>query len=676
MDFANAYAQGFARVAARVLPVHLAQPAKNARAVIEDVRWLDHQGVCLAAYPELGLTGYTCGDLFGQAALLDAAEEALGAVVAASADYLPVVVVGVPLRHGNRVFDCAAVIHRGVLLGVVPKTYLAPGRGAGEERWFLSGSRVDARIVLPRAGLEAAFAARQIFECADVPGLAVYAGFSEDFLPVPSAAIAARQGATVLVGMGASPATLGIAPVRRTMGAALSARCRAAYVFTTAGPGESSNDAAWDGQTFVYECGDLVAQSGRFPSGPAGTIADIDLTRITRERYDPAWATDSGGGPPDRGLRTTFRLAPPSGELGLRRIVPRFPFIPDDSSAACEEAFDIQVSALAQRLSAIGDPKPVIGVSGGLDSTQALVVAVKAMDLAGRPRSDILGFTMPGFATSDTTNDLANRLMEALGITHATVDIRAAARQMLSDLGHPFADGEPLYDITFENVQAGLRADYLFRIANQRGGIVIGTGDLSELALGWCTYGVGDHMSHYAVNAGVPKTLIRHLLHWVATTGQVGKAAGKVITAILGLAISPELVPPGESGDIQSTEGTIGPYDLHDFFLYHFLRRGEMPSRIAYLAAAAWADSQVGHWPLSWPEDRKVSYDLPTIRKWLEAFLKRFFANQFKRSAGVDGPQVSPGGSLGPRGGWRMPSDAAAPAWLEELANNVPDMGV
>lgn len=669
MDFTNAYAQGFVRIAARVLPVHLAQPLRNAQAVIEDVTWLDSQGVALVAYPELGLTGCTCDDLFSQSVLLDAAQEGLADIVEASTHLLPMIVVGVPLLFNSRVYNCAAVIHRGQLLGAVPKLYPDSVGQSYEQRWFSSGCDVDALVELPRLGSEFYLGSDWWCACQDVPGLRVHAAVYEDWLPISGSGEAAAQGATVLVNLAGSPAGLGLAESRKATAAALSARSNAAYVFTCAGPGESSTDLSWDGQTFIYECGELLGESQRFPQGPAGTIADVDTRRLTHVRY-----RHHDANPDQLWVSPAFELRPPQGDIGLRRMIDRFPFVPSDPNG-CREAYDIQVYGLTQRLQAIGNPKPIIGVSGGLDSAQALIVTAKAMDLMGRPRSDILAFTMPGFATSDKTKGSAIALMQAMGTTHETIDVRPAAQQILTDLGHPFADGQPVYDVTFENVQAGVRTDYLFRIANQRGGIVIGTGDLSELALGWCTYGVGDHMSHYAVNAGVAKTLIRHLINWVATSEQFDSEVNQILLTILSQEVSPELVPASNGRTLQSTESIIGPYHLHDFFLYHFCFRGELPSRIAYLAWQAWRDTTTGSWPTSWAGNGKVSYNLSTITEWLAVFLKRFFANQFKRSASVDGPRVSPGGGLSPRSDWRMPSDASAETWLRELADNVPDEG-
>jgi len=353
--------------------------------------------------------------------------------------------------------------------------------------------------------------------------------------------------------------------------------------------------------------------------------------------------------------------------------VDRYPFVPNDPDRLaldCYEAYSIQVAGLEQRLRAIGNPRVVIGVSGGLDSTHALIVAARAMDRLGRPRSDILAFTLPGFATSEHTKTNATALATALGVTFEEISIVPLATRMLHDLGHPFADGHPVYDVTFENVQAGLRTDILFRAANQRGGIVLGTGDLSELALGWCTYGVGDQMSHYTVNSGVPKTLIQHLIRWAISERMFDDSVNATLRSILDTEITPELVPTGEDEQPQSTQATVGPYNLQDFSLYYTLRYGYRPRKIAYLAWNAWHDPESGAWPAGIRDDEKVAYELAEIRGWLEVFLKRFFGfSQFKRSALPNGPKVVAGGSLSPRGDWRAPSDGNARIWLADLEN-------
>ena len=411
------------------------------------------------------------------------------------------------------------------------------------------------------------------------------------------------------------------------------------------------------------------------------SIADVDCERVLAERMRMQTFNDAAeaAGRPEDSFRTVrFELADHAQDRGLIRPIRRFPFVPNRQHKLdedCYEAFNIQVDGLMRRLEATHAKSMVIGVSGGLDSTHALIVAAKCCDRLGLPRTTIRGYTMPGVGTSDHTKSNAWKLMEALGITADEIDIRPAATRMLEDMDHPFADGEPVYDVTFENVQAGLRTDYLFRLAGHHSGFVIGTGDLSELALGWCTYGVGDQMSHYAVNSGVPKTLIQYLIRWAVGTEQFDKATDKVLLSILDTEISPELVPADDKGAIQSTESIIGPYELNDFFLHHTIRWGQRPSKIAFLAWHAWQDVEKGLWPASFPDEEKTAYSLPTIAHWLENFLKRFFAfSQFKRSAIPNGPKVSAGGALSPRGDWRAPSDAVADVWLEELRKGLPEL--
>jgi NAD+ synthase (glutamine-hydrolysing) len=480
----------------------------------------------------------------------------------------------------------------------------------------------------------------------------------------------------VLANPSGSPITIGRADSRELLSRAASMRGACAYLYAAAGHGESTTDLAWDGQTSIDECGVRLAEGERFAWKPVATLADIDLDRIAQERLQMGSFDDDARGLGPR-RRVTFRVDPPADDLGLMRKVERFPFVPSDPGRLahdCYEAYNIQVAGLAQRLEATGTRKVVIGISGGLDSTHALIVAAKAFDRLGYPRSDILAYTMPGFATSAGTKTNAHALMAALGTTAAEIDIRPAAERMLADMGHPYAAGEKVYDVTFENVQAGLRTDYLFRLANKAGGIVIGTGDLSELALGWCTYGVGDQMSHYAVNAGVPKTLIQHLIRWVISSGAFSTEEGRVLRAVLDTEISPELVPAGADEAPQSTEATIGPYALQDFTLFYTLRHGFRPSKIAFLALHAWGEAGRGDWPADFPDDKRIAYGLPEIRRWLAVFLNRFFGfSQFKRSAIPNGPKVAAGGALSPRGDWRAPSDGSARIWLAELERNVPE---
>ncbi|WP_055624372.1 NAD(+) synthase [Streptomyces sp. JHA19] len=671
MNFWSIYQHGFARVAACTGHTVIADPRANAEAALRQARRCAEEGVAVAVFPELGLTGYSIEDLLLQDVVLDDVERALDTVVAGSADLLTVLVVGAPLRHRNRVYNCAVVVHRGRILGVAPKSYPPNYREFYEKRQIAAGD--DERGGTIRiGGEEVPFGTDLLFEARDVPGLVLHAEICEDmWVPVPPSAEAALAGATVLANLSGSPITVGRAEDRRLLCRSASSRCLAAYVYSAAGLGESTTDLSWDGQTMIYENGVLLAETDRFSADDQFAVADVDLDLLRQERlrmgtFDDNRRTHAGRTGDFR--RISFLLDPPAGDLGLRRRVERFPFVPADADRLaldCYEAYNIQVAGLQQRLAAIGNPKVVIGVSGGLDSTHALIVAARAMDRAGRPRSDILAFTLPGFATSDHTKDNAHKLMNSLGVTAAELDITPTARLMLEEMGHPFASGEPVYDVTFENVQAGLRTDYLFRLANQRGGIVLGTGDLSELALGWSTYGVGDQMSHYNVNGGVPKTLMQHLIRWVVASGQFDEETGRTLTAILDTEISPELVP-GE--EMQSTESKIGPYALHDFTLFHVLRYGFRPSKIAFLAWHAWHDAEAGAWPPGFPEAKQVAYDLAEIRRWLEVFCRRFFAfAQFKRSAMPNGPKVSAGGSLSPRGDWRAPSDGNAAAWLRDL---------
>jgi NAD+ synthase (glutamine-hydrolysing) len=678
VDFFSAHAHGFVRVAACTVPVAVADPAANTEAVLEQARRCHEESVAVAVFPELALSGYSADDLFLQEALLEAVQAGLARVVEASADLLPVLVVGAPLAHGNRVLNCAVVVHRGRVLGVAPKSYLPTYREFYEHRWFSPGDD-RAGSTLRVAGQDVPFGPDLLFTATDVPDLVVHVEVCEDmWVPVPPSAMAALAGATVLLNLSGSPITVARAEDRRLLVRSASARCLAAYVYAAAGQGESTTDLSWDGQTMVYEVGDVLAESERFPDGPRASVADVDLGRIRQTRRQVSTFDENRrthGGATSAFRRVGFELGAPGGDTGLRRKVDRFPFVPDDPERLaldCYEAYNIQVSGLEQRLHAIGQPKVVIGVSGGLDSTHALVVAARAMDRLGRPRSDIHAFTLPGFATGETTKGYATRLATSLGVTFEEIDITPAARQMLDDLDHPFSEGEPVYDVTFENVQAGLRTDYLFRLANHRGGIVLGTGDLSELALGWCTYGVGDQMSHYNVNGGVPKTLVQHLIRWVASSGEVGDETSAVLREIVAQEITPELIPQQDGVKAQATEDSVGPYALQDFTLFHVLRHGFRPSKIAFLAWHAWHEAAQGEWPPGFPDDLRVEYDLPTVRRWLEVFVRRFFANQFKRSALPNGPKVSPGGTMSPRGDWRMPSDASAAAWLAEIRANVP----
>ena len=689
IEFRSAYDQGFARVAAVTLPVTLADPAANAAAVIARARRLGEEGVCLAVFPELGLTGYSIDDLLLSDVLLRETLAAIETIRAASAGFLPAIVVGAPLRAGGRLFNCAVVIAGGAVRGAAPKSYPPAYREFYEKRHFACGGDAGESDIDVN-GARVPFGPDLLFEVDDVPGLVFHAEVCEDmWVPVPPSSLAALAGATVLVNLSGSPVTVGRAEDRELLVRASSSRGLAAYVFAAAGQGESSTDLAWDGQTLVYENGELLGSTERFGEGARAAVVDVDIEGLLAERVRQGSFEDNrrallrpGAGPGGAGFRTVRigrgDLTVPRTDIGLRRAVDRFPFVPDDPARLaqdCYEAYNIQVAALVQRLRAIGEPRIVIGVSGGLDSTHALIVAARAVDRLGLGREHIHAITMPGFATSAGTRSNALALARALGCRVEELDIRPLAEQMLAAMDHPYGRGErgrEVYDVTFENVQAGLRTDLLFRIAGRRGGIVLGTGDLSELALGWCTFGVGDQMAHYGVNAGIPKTLIQHLIRWVVAERLFPDDVGHVLLDILGTEISPELVPAHEGEPIQSTQARIGPYALQDFTLWHVLRRGSRPSRIAFLAERAWSDPSAGAWPPGLPEEERVAYDLAAIRKWELVFFRRFFSNQFKRSTLPNGPKVVAGGSLSPRGDWRMPSDASGAAWIAELERNVP----
>jgi len=679
MDFYSVYRQGFVRVAACTHRTALADPAANAESALQIARGCHDDSVALAVFPELTLSGYSLEDILMQDALLDAVEDAVLDVAVASAELMPVLVIGAPLRYAHRIYNTALVIHRGRVLGVVPKSYLPTYREFYERRQMAPGDLARGTIRVGQADVP--FGPDLLFTATDVPGFVLHVEICEDmFVPVPPSAEAALAGATVLANLSGSPITIGRADDRCLLARSASARCLAAYVYAAAGEGESTTDLAWDGQTMVWENGLCLAQSERFPKGERRSIADVDLELLRSERLRMGTFDDNRihhGITNDSFRRVEFALDPPAGDIGLLREVERFPFVPADPARLqqdCYEAYSIQVAGLEQRLRALDYPKVVLGVSGGLDSTHALIVAARAMDREGRPRSDILAFTLPGFATGDRTKNNAIRLADALGVTFEEIDIKATAELMLKEMEHPFARGEKVYDITFENVQAGLRTDYLFRLANQRGGIVLGTGDLSELALGWSTYGVGDQMSHYNVNGGVPKTLIQHLIRWVISSAEFDDAVNEVLQSVLDTEITPELVPTGEDEEIQSSEAKVGPYVLQDFSLFQVLRYGFRPSKVAFLAWHAWSDPDRGDWPAGFPESKRPTYSLKEIRHWLQVFAKRYYSfAQFKRSAMPNGPKVSHGGSLSPRGDWRAPSDMSARIWLDEIEREIPE---
>ncbi|PPD03387.1 MAG: NAD(+) synthase [Methylocystis sp.] len=665
------HTHGFIRVAVATPTVRVADPAFNVARAIELARQADQHGASLVLFPELGISSYAIDDLLQQEALLNAVDAALVDLVEASQAIHPLIVVGAPLRHRGRLYNCAVAILRGRVLAVTPKVYLPNYREFYEQRHFASGAFVSGEDIAV-AGQTAPFGSDTLLEARDFPGLVVHTEICEDvWVPIPPSARAALAGATVLLNLSASNAIVGKSDYRETLCAAHSARCLSAYLYSAAGQGESTTDLAWDGEALICEKGEVLAKAPRFSDEPQLALADVDIGRLLAERMRQgtfgACADVEQGATNYR--RIDFELAASCDrDLGFLREVGRFPFVPADETRLaelCFEAFNIQSHGLEQRLRATKIKKVVIGVSGGLDSTQALLVAVTAMDALGLPRENVLGFTLPAFATSESTKANAWRLMRALGVTAQEIDVTAACKQMLVDIDHPAARGEAVYDTTYENVQAGARTSLLFRLANRHGALVIGTGDLSELALGWATYGVGDHMSHYNVNASVPKTLIQHLIRWCARDARFGAETAAVLEDVLATEISPELVP-GEAR--QRTEDTVGPYALQDFNLYYTTRYGFAPAKIAFLAWRAWRHASAGSWPAGIAQEDKIAYDLSTIKHWLGVFVKRFFeGSQFKRSAMPNGPKVSSGGSLSPRGDWRAPSDSVADAWVSSL---------
>jgi NAD+ synthase (glutamine-hydrolysing) len=682
VSFYNLYRHNFARVAVCVPEVRVADPAFNASTTIALLEEAARRRAILALFPELGLSAYSCEDLFHQQALIDGSLAALGKVVAASREIPVIAVVGLPLVLDNLLFNCAAIVHHGQVLGVTPKTYLPNYREFYELRQFTPGDSAPRSTIDLLGRKDVPFGARLVFQLENQPRFAFHAEICEDlWTPIPPSSYAAMAGATVLLNLSASNVTIGKDDYRRQLGSNQSARCLAAYLYSAAGFGESTTDLAWDGHGFVYENGSLLAESDRFAFGSQLVAADIDLDRIAQDRM----RQNSFGESVRRHAAeiANFRVVqfaaelPADRELALERIHERFPYVPADPATRdvrCQEVYDIQVHGLVKRLKSMAATRVVIGVSGGLDSAHALIVCARAMDVMGLSRANILAYTMPGFATSERTHDQARRLVRAVGASAQEIDIRPSCMQMLKDIGHPFARGEPVYDVAFENVQAGERTSHLFRLANLHNAPVVGTSDLSEIALGWSTYGVGDHMAHYHVNASVPKTLIRYLIGYIARTNQLGADASSVLRDVLDTAISPELIPgpKGTSQPAQTSESVVGPYELQDFHLYYTLRFGYSPPKVAFLAWHAWHDRHRGNWPDT-PEAERREYSLGEIKHWLGVFLNRFFKlSQFKRSAIPNAPKIGSGGSLSPRSDWRAPSDGEAAVWLAQL-ESIPD---
>jgi NAD+ synthase (glutamine-hydrolysing) len=648
---------GLLRVATAIPTVKVASPKANAEQHLSLIHQADEQGVQLLVFPELSLTGYTCADLFMQPALIGGALRALEQLAADTRSLNVAFCVGLPIAYGNRLFNVAAMVHHGTVLGFVPKCALPNYGEFYEARWFASGATLPDGVTVAIGGQTepVALSPRQLFR---LGGATIGIELCEDlWVPTPPSAALAMQGAEVLLNLSASNEVLGKHAYLRQMIESLSGRLAAAYVYASAGFGESSTDLVFAGKGIIAENGVITAESERFALEPRLLIADIDVERlqVLRRRQTTFMCADTAlqSAPSCRPSAPSWLVtdcgatATPDFEQKLWRHLSATPFVPqgaDDREARCSEIFGIQVAGLVTRLNHIKARTAVIGISGGLDSTLALLVTVQAFDRLGWSRDRIVGITMPGFGTSGRTYNNSIGLMRSLGITLREVSIRDSVNLHFRDLGIDSS----VHDVTYENCQARERTQILMDAANQTGGIVIGTGDLSELALGWCTYN-GDHMSMYAVNVSIPKTLVRHLVQWVADT-RMEPEARAILLDIIDTPISPELIPTTEQGDIaQRTEDLVGPYELHDFFLYHFMRFGASPAKIYFLCRKAFG----------------ARYDEATMRKWLRTFFRRFFQQQFKRSCLPDGPKV---GSvcLSPRGDWRMPSDAQAQLWLEE----------
>ncbi|MDA8124813.1 MAG: NAD(+) synthase [Deltaproteobacteria bacterium] len=679
-EFFNLYRHGFIRAAVCTPEVRIADPDYNAGQTIALAKQAAKRQACLALFPELGLSAYSNEDLFHQEALLQGVRAAIARICAETAPLNLILAIGAPLAIDDRLYNCGIVLYQGKILGVAIKSYLPNYREFYEARQFSPAEEAVAQTITLCGQENIPFGANLIFEATNLRHFRFFLEMCEDvWVPIPPSSFAALAGATVIGNLSASNVTIGKSEYRQELTANQSARCLSAYLYAAAGPGESTTDLAWDGHSMICENGTLLAVSKRFAGRSQIITADLDLDRLAQDRMRQ---TTFGANARthreklEKFRRVALELIPITGRILLEREVARFPYIPADPAKRderCYEAYNIQVQGLAQRLKTSGIDKLVIGISGGLDSTHALIVAARTMDLLSLPRNHILAFTMPGFATSEKTYRNALRLMKALGVEAGEIDIRPSCLQMLKDIGHPYAEGEKVYDIAFENIQAGERTSHLFRIANLQKALVVGTGDLSELALGWCTYGVGDHMSHYNVNASVPKTLIQHLIRYVARLPEIPSETAAVLNDILATEISPELIPgPADAEPAQCTEAIVGPYELQDFNIFYTTRFGYLPTKIAFLSYCAWRDKTLGRWP-DIPEAKQKGYTIAEIRRWLEVFLYRFFqTSQFKRSCIPNGPKVGSGGSLSPRGDYRAPSDSVATIWLQD-AKEIPE---
>ncbi len=637
---------GFVKVAAAVPHVQVADCFYNIDKIEDLMREASEKGVQIIAFPELSVTAYTCLDLFAQQTLINGAEAALIQLINNTADLDILTIVGVPLRTENRLINAAVVFQKGVIRGVVPKTYLPNYKEFQEQRWFTSATELrESTISIGKE--EYPLGSRLLFRSGR---LSVGIEICEDlWVPVPPSSLLAMEGANIIFNLSASNELIGKHAYLRSLICQQSARCMAGYVYASSGFGESSTDLVFAGNGIIAENGNLLAESPRFTMEEQLVISEIDIETLQNDRQvNTSFMYGASGLLKEKAQAVDFQLRTPNG-FSLTRPVDPHPFTPsgDALKERCEEIFHIQVAGLAKRLVHTHAQTAVVGISGGLDSTLALLVTVMTFDALKMPREQIIGLTMPGFGTTDRTYTNACDLIRSLGVTLKEISIKEACLQHFHDIGHD----PSVHDVTYENSQARERTQLLMDIANRKNGLVIGTGDLSELALGWATYN-GDHMSMYGVNGSIPKTLVKYLVEWVANN-KVDNASRLTLLDIVDTPISPELIPADENGNIkQKTEDLVGPYELHDFFLYHFLRFGSHPSKIFFLAQNAFAGI----------------YDKATIKKWLYTFFRRFFQQQFKRSCLPDGPKVG-SVSLSPRGDWRMPSDAMSQLWLEEIEN-------
>ena len=635
---------GFVKVAAAVPLVQVADCFYNIEKIEGLMRQASEKGVQIIAFPELSVTGYTCLDLFAQQTLLDGAEAALLQLVSNTADLDILTIVGVPLRTENRLINAAVVFQKGAIRGVVPKTYLPNYKEFQEQRWFTSATELrESTISIGKE--EYPMGSHLLFRSGRLTaGIEI----CEDlWVPVPPSSLLAMEGANIIFNLSASNELIGKHAYLRSLICQQSARCMAGYVYASSGFGESSTDLVFAGNGIIAENGNLLTESPRFTMEEQLVISEIDIETLQNDRQvNTSFMYGTSGLPKEKAQVVDFQVRIPDG-FSLTRPVDPHPFTPSGEALKerCEEIFHIQVAGLAKRLVHAHAQTAVVGISGGLDSTLALLVTVMTFDALKMPRGQIIGITMPGFGTTDRTYTNACDLIRSLGVTLKEIPIKEACLQHFRDIDHD----PSVHDVTYENSQARERTQLLMDVANQKNGLVIGTGDLSELALGWATYN-GDHMSMYGVNGSIPKTLVKYLVEWVANH-KVDDASRLTLLDIVDTPISPELIPADENGNIkQKTEDLVGPYELHDFFLYHFLRFGSHPSKIYFLAQKAFAGI----------------YDNATVKKWLYTFFRRFFQQQFKRSCLPDGPKVG-SVSLSPRGDWRMPSDAVSRLWLEEI---------